>query len=206
MRRSCCACRRSSSPCRSGSSPPEQRLVVLFEGRDTAGKGGVIKRITAFLNPRTCRIAALPDPQRARAHPVVLPALRGTPAGCRGDRAVRPQLVQPRRGGARAWASALTLSTKSSCVSARSSSRHCKNDEIILVKYWLSVSDEEQERRFKKRFVRSAQALEVQSRPTCRRGPAGWITPRPRTECSPTPTPRRAPGMWWRAMTSARHA
>jgi polyphosphate kinase 2 (PPK2 family) len=39
-----------------------QRLVVLFEGRDTAGKGGVIKRITSYLNPRTCRVAALPTP------------------------------------------------------------------------------------------------------------------------------------------------
>ncbi len=39
-----------------------RRLVVLFEGRDTAGKGGAISRITAYLNPRTCRIAALPTP------------------------------------------------------------------------------------------------------------------------------------------------
>jgi polyphosphate kinase 2 (PPK2 family) len=39
-----------------------RRLVVLFEGRDTAGKGGVIKRITSYLNPRTCRVAAVPTP------------------------------------------------------------------------------------------------------------------------------------------------
>jgi polyphosphate kinase len=39
-----------------------RRLVVLFEGRDTAGKDGVIKRITAFLNPRTCRVVAIPAP------------------------------------------------------------------------------------------------------------------------------------------------
>ena len=45
-----------------------QRLVVLFEGRDTAGKDGVIKRIIAFLNPRTCRVVAVPTPERARAH------------------------------------------------------------------------------------------------------------------------------------------
>jgi polyphosphate kinase len=40
----------------------DRRLVVLFEGRDTAGKGGVIKRITSYLNPRTCRVAAVPTP------------------------------------------------------------------------------------------------------------------------------------------------
>ena len=39
-----------------------ERLVVLFEGRDTAGKDGVIKRITAYLNPRTCRVVAVPTP------------------------------------------------------------------------------------------------------------------------------------------------
>ena len=39
-----------------------KRLVVLFEGRDTVGKGGVINRITEFLNPRTCRVAVLPTP------------------------------------------------------------------------------------------------------------------------------------------------
>src|SRR5271168_1620185 len=39
-----------------------RRLVVVFEGRDTAGKDGAIKRITAYLNPRTCRVAALPTP------------------------------------------------------------------------------------------------------------------------------------------------
>ena len=38
------------------------RLVVLFEGRDTAGKDGIIKRIVAFLNPRTCRVVAVPTP------------------------------------------------------------------------------------------------------------------------------------------------
>ena len=43
------------------------RIVIIFEGRDTAGKGGVIKRITAMLNPRFCRIAALPAPSCVRS-------------------------------------------------------------------------------------------------------------------------------------------
>ena len=73
------------------------KVVVLFEGRDAAGKGGVIKRITQRLNPRVCRVVALPAPQRPRAHAMVLPALRAASAGRRRDRAVRPQLVQSRR-------------------------------------------------------------------------------------------------------------
>jgi polyphosphate kinase 2 (PPK2 family) len=72
------------------------KVVVLFEGRDAAGKGGIIKRVTQRLNPRVCRVAALPA-ERARAHAVVLPALRHPPARGRRDRALRPQLVQPRR-------------------------------------------------------------------------------------------------------------
>ena len=74
-----------------------RKVVVLFEGRDAAGKGGVIKRITQRLNPRVCRVGGAAGADRARAHPVVLPALRRPPAGGRRDRAVRPQLVQPRR-------------------------------------------------------------------------------------------------------------
>ena len=51
------------------------KLVVLFEGRDAAGKGGVIKRITQRLNPRVCRVAAAARPEQPRTHAVVFSAL-----------------------------------------------------------------------------------------------------------------------------------
>ena len=73
------------------------KVVVLFEGRDAAGKGGVIKRVTQRLNPRVCRDGGAAGADRARAQPMVFPALRRPSAGGRRDRAVRPQLVQPRR-------------------------------------------------------------------------------------------------------------
>ena len=73
------------------------KLVVLFEGRDAAGKGGVIKRITQRLNPRVCKVAGATGAERPRAHAVVLSALRVATAGRRRDRAVRPQLVQTAR-------------------------------------------------------------------------------------------------------------
>ncbi len=56
------------------------RIVVVFEGRDAAGKGGTIKRITEYLSPRVARIAALACAHRAGAGPVVLPALHRAPA------------------------------------------------------------------------------------------------------------------------------
>ncbi|MHC2738543.1 polyphosphate kinase 2 (PPK2 family) [Bradyrhizobium liaoningense] len=68
----------------------KKKVVVLFEGRDSAGKGGVIKRITQRLNPRICRVAALPAPSERERTQLVLPALRRAPAGRRRDRAVRP--------------------------------------------------------------------------------------------------------------------
>ena len=51
------------------------KVVVIFEGRDAAGKGGAIKRITESLNPRVCRVVALGTPDRAREDAVVFPAL-----------------------------------------------------------------------------------------------------------------------------------
>ena len=59
---SCSGCRANWSSCRTGWCTQKLKVVVLFEGRDAAGKGGVIKRITQRLNPRVCRVAALPAP------------------------------------------------------------------------------------------------------------------------------------------------
>jgi hypothetical protein len=75
-----------------------QRVVVVFEGRDTAGKGGAIAAITQVLNPRGCRIVALAEAEaNANAVNGTSSATCRTPSGRRRDRAVRPQLVQPRR-------------------------------------------------------------------------------------------------------------
>ena len=75
-----------------------QKVAIVFEGRDAAGKGGVIKRITESISPRLCKVVAA-RPHRARAHPVVLPALRAAPASRRRDGDLRPQLVQPSSTG-----------------------------------------------------------------------------------------------------------
>jgi polyphosphate kinase 2 len=127
------------------------RLVVLFEGRDTAGKGGVIKRITAYLNPRTCRIAALPTPserertqwyfQRYAAH---LPAA--------GEIVLFDRSWYNRAGVEHVLGFCTDAQYEEFLRFCPLFEQTLKNDEIILLKYWLSVSDEEQERRFKKRL------------------------------------------------------
>ena len=73
------------------------RMLVLVEGRDTAGKGGLISAIAERLNPRQVHIVGLGKTDRSRADAVVLPALRFASACSGRARAVRSKLVQPRR-------------------------------------------------------------------------------------------------------------
>lgn len=69
------------------------KVVVIFEGRDAAGKGGVIKRITQRMKPRVCRVACSTGPERSRTHPMVFSTLCLTPTSRRRNRALRPQLA-----------------------------------------------------------------------------------------------------------------
>ena len=129
-----------------------RRLVVLFEGRDTAGKDGAIKRITAYLNPRTCRIVALPAPaerertqwylQRYAAH---LP-----PAG---EIALFNRSWYNRAGVEHVMGYCTPEEYEEFLRFCPQFEQSLQNEGIMLVKYWLSVSDEEQEHRFKKRLT-----------------------------------------------------
>ena len=75
------------------------RILVIFEGRDAAGKGGAIKRIDGVSEPENRQDRGTAHTQRARARPVVLPALHRSSAEQGRDRALRSVLVQPRRRG-----------------------------------------------------------------------------------------------------------
>jgi polyphosphate kinase 2 len=128
-----------------------RRLVVLFEGRDTAGKDGAIKRIIAFLNPRTCRVVAVPTPsERERTQWFFQRYVAHLPAA--GEIVLFDRSWYNRAGVERV----MGFCTEAEYVEFL---RFCplfeealQNDGIMLVKYWLSVSDEEQERRFERRL------------------------------------------------------
>jgi hypothetical protein len=77
------------------------KILVIFEGREAAGKDGVIKRITEHLSPRETRVVALGKPSDRDRRLMVFPALRAADASRAGNRADESQLVQPRRCGAR---------------------------------------------------------------------------------------------------------
>jgi len=127
------------------------KLVVLFEGRDAAGKGGVIKRIVEPLNPRGCRIVALPKPtekeetqwyfQRYAAH---LPAA--------GEIALFDRSWYTRANVERVMGFCSDDEYWEFLRSCPEFERMLIRSGIILVKYWFSVSDDVQERRFRKRI------------------------------------------------------
>jgi polyphosphate kinase 2 len=128
-----------------------KRLAVLFEGRDTAGKGGAIKRITSYLNPRTCRVVALPTPsERERAqwyfqrYAAQLPAV--------GEIALFDRSWYNRAGVEHVMGYCTEAEYEEFLRFCPLFEQALQNDDVTLVKYWLSVSDEEQERRFEKRL------------------------------------------------------
>jgi len=129
-----------------------KRLVVLFEGRDTAGKDGVIKRIIYYLNPRTCRVVAVPTPsERERTRWYFQRYVAHLPAA--GEIVLFDRSWYNRAGVERVLGFCTDAQYEEFLRFCPLFEQALQNDGIILVKYWLSVSDDEQERRFKKRLA-----------------------------------------------------
>jgi polyphosphate kinase 2 len=128
-----------------------QRVTVVIEGRDAAGKGGVIKRITEHLNPRWCRVAALPAPSdRERSEWYFQRYIQHLPAG--GEIVLFDRSWYNRAGVERVMGFCTDEEVERFFRQCPAFERMLIDDGIILVKYWFSVSDDEQERRFKARL------------------------------------------------------
>jgi polyphosphate kinase len=128
-----------------------QRLVVLFEGRDTAGKGGVIKRIMEHLNPRVCRVAALSAPDsREKTQWYFQRYAAQLPSA--GEIVLFDRSWYNRAGVERVMGFASKEEIEEFLRFCPLFEEALQRDGILLLKYWLSVSDEEQERRFEKRL------------------------------------------------------
>jgi polyphosphate kinase len=123
------------------------RVVVLFEGRDTAGKGGVIKRMTALLNPRYVRVVALPAPtERERTQWYFQRYVAHLPSA--GEMVLFDRSWYNRAGVERVMGFCTEEEYDDFMRTCPQFERMLVRSGIILVKYWLSVSDAEQERRF----------------------------------------------------------
>jgi polyphosphate kinase 2 len=127
------------------------RVVVVFEGRDTAGKGGTIKRITQSLNPRFCRIVALDKPtERERTQWYFQRYIAHLPAA--GEIVLFDRSWYTRALVERVMGFCSDEEYRELLRSCPEFERMLVRSGIILIKYWLSVSDEEQERRFQNRI------------------------------------------------------
>jgi polyphosphate kinase 2 len=128
------------------------KVVVIFEGRDAAGKGGVIKRITESLNPRICRVVALGAPtEREKTQWYFQRYVPHLPAA--GEMVLFDRSWYNRAGVERVMEFCTEEEYQEFLRTCPEFERILVRSGIILIKYWFSVSDEEQERRFRGRIT-----------------------------------------------------
>ena len=126
------------------------RVVIIMEGRDAAGKGSAIKRITQYLNPRTCRIEALPKPtEREQGQWYFQRYVEKLPTA--GEIVIFDRSWYNRAGVERVMGFASSQEYRRFLHQAPIFERLLVEDGIMLRKYWFSVSDEEQYKRFQSR-------------------------------------------------------
>ncbi len=127
------------------------KVVVIFEGRDAAGKGGTIKRITETLNPRYCRVVALGVPtEREKTQWFFQRYVSHLPAA--GEMVLFDRSWYNRAGVERVMGFCTEDEVEEFFRACPEFERMLVRSGIILIKYWFSVSDEEQERRFQDRI------------------------------------------------------
>lgn len=128
------------------------KVVVIFEGRDAAGKGGTIKRITQVLNPRICRVVALGTPtEREKTQWYFQRYVPHLPAG--GEMVLFDRSWYNRAGVEKVMGFCTNDEYWEFLRSCPNFERMLIRSGIILIKYWFSVSEEEQEKRFRARMA-----------------------------------------------------
>lgn len=127
------------------------KVVVIFEGRDAAGKGGVIKRITQSLNPRICKVVALGTPtEREKTQWYFQRYVAHLPAA--GEIVLFDRSWYNRAGVEHVMGFCAPNEYNEFLRSCPEFERMLIRSGVILIKYWFSVSDEEQEKRFQARI------------------------------------------------------
>jgi polyphosphate kinase 2 len=129
----------------------KRKVVVVFEGRDAAGKGGVIKRITQRLNPRVCRVAALPAPnERERTQWYFQRYISHLPAG--GEIVLFDRSWYNRAGVERVMGFCTEADVEEFFRTVPEFEKMLVRSGITLIKYWFSITDDEQHLRFTMRI------------------------------------------------------
>ncbi|QGX98999.1 polyphosphate kinase 2 [Roseovarius faecimaris] len=128
------------------------KVAIIFEGRDAAGKGGTIKRITEAMNPRVCQVVALPAPtEREKTQWYFQRYVAHLPAA--GEIVIFDRSWYNRAGVERVMGFCSDQEYREFMRSCPEFERMLVRSGIQLIKYWFSVSDDEQERRFQKRLT-----------------------------------------------------
>jgi len=136
------------------------KVVVIFEGRDAAGKGGVIKRLSERLNPRVCRIEALGTPtEREKTQWYFQRYVARLPAA--GEMVLFDRSWYNRVGVERVMGFCTEEEYREFLRSCPEFERMLVRSGIVLIKYWFSVSDEEQEKRFQERITDPAKCWKL---------------------------------------------
>ena len=136
------------------------KVVVLFEGRDAAGKGGVIKRVMEYLNPRFCRVVALGIPtEKEKTQWYFQRYTKHLPAA--GEMVLFDRSWYNRAGVEQVMGFCTPEEYEEFLRSCPEFERMIIRSGIILIKYWFSVSDEEQERRFQERIHNLAKRWKI---------------------------------------------
>ena len=191
MRRSWRVFRANWSGCNLGSCDEGVKVCIVFEGRDTAGKGGVIKRITERVSPRVFRVVALPKPtERERSQMYIQRYLRHFPAA--GEAVIFDRSWYNRAGVERVMGFCTEDDASRFLRMVPLVEQAMVDSGIILLKYWLEVGEEEQTRRLRSRiddprklWKLSPMDLDSYSR---------WYEyPAPATRCSPPPAATSLP-------------
>jgi polyphosphate kinase 2 len=132
-------------------SHTKRKVVIIFEGRDAAGKGGVIKRITQRLNPRVCRVVALPAPsERERTQWYFQRYATHLPAA--GEIVLFDRSWYNRAGVERVMGFCSEEDVEEFFRSVPEFERMLVRSGVTLIKYWFSITDEEQHLRFQMRI------------------------------------------------------
>lgn len=127
------------------------RVLVIFEGRDAAGKGGAIKRIAQYLNPRGARVVALPQPsEREKSQWYFQRYVTHLPAA--GEIVLMDRSWYNRAGVERVMGYCTDEQYERFLQQVPVFEKMLVDEGIVLIKYWFSVSDKEQQRRFKSRL------------------------------------------------------
>jgi polyphosphate kinase 2 len=128
-----------------------QRVIILFEGRDAAGKGGTIKAITERLSPRVFKVIALPAPSdREKSQLYLQRYFAHFPAA--GEAVIFDRSWYNRAGVERVMGFCSDEQVRRFLTLCPFFERQIVENDVLLLKYWLEVSDQEQERRFRARI------------------------------------------------------